>query len=111
MWGWGPYLRRASGGHALAGGQPEASASPCVCVLCRLRAAAHSWAVRGEREREAAGGRVKAGRAGRPTGRGRRGGGGDGGRGRGGRERGREEGKEGAGFPAPLAASKGVIFL
>lgn len=51
-----------------------------VCVLCRLRAAAHSWAVRGEREREAAGGRVKAGRAGRPKGRGQRGGGGEGGR-------------------------------
>lgn len=84
-------------------------------------AAAHSWAVRGERETEAVGGRLKAGRAGGPARQGgdEQGGGGEGDKEGGGwwsrqgeKEGGRKGSWEGGGrLPSPLAASKEAIFL
>lgn len=108
-----PYLERGGTRLRLASWQAGVVGRPHVCLSGLSggpKAATHSWAVCGERETEAAGGRVKAGQAGRR--------GGDSGE-RAGREEKREGaggaeragGQEGAGFPAPLAASKGAIFL
>lgn len=82
------------------------------CGPSRQRAAAHSWAVGGERETEAVGGRLKPGRADGLTG-------GDGVEGRGGRGarrgwwggEGGTKGGRGQASRAPLATSKGAIFL
>lgn len=98
--GWGAYLRRASGGHAVAGGQPEASASPCV-RLCVVSSESSCSLLGSSGEREGGGRRVKAGRAGRPRG-GQRGG-------RGGR--GREGGRKGRRAGLAPGSFKGVIFL